>query len=126
MKHIKVSPARSKQLSRRPAPLSHPRRTECLLTSPSLMLGSEKSNRLSSRRSEPSRHETDAINKPPAEVMLAQIQALFGERDAAIAAIPHLLKVPAGINVADLRFDPFWDPLRKDPRFQKLVAEKKP
>jgi len=71
-------------------------------------------------------YDTDALNKPLAEVTLAQIQALFGERDAAIAAIPHLLKVPAGITVADLRFDPFWDPLRKDPRFQKLVASSTP
>jgi hypothetical protein len=24
------------------------------------------------------------------------------------------------ITVADLKFNPLWDPLRKDPRFQKL------
>jgi TolB-like protein/Tfp pilus assembly protein PilF len=71
-------------------------------------------------------YATDALAKPGAEVTLAQIQALFGERDAAIAAIPHLLKVPAGITVADLRFDPFWDPLRKDPRFEKLCASPTP
>jgi len=28
--------------------------------------------------------------------------------------------------VADLRFDPFWDPLRGDPRFEKIVASRAP
>jgi serine/threonine protein kinase/Tfp pilus assembly protein PilF len=68
--------------------------------------------------------ETDAVNKPKAEIVLAQIQARFGDHDAAIAALPHLLDVPAGITTADLKFNPFWDPLRSDPRFQKLCEEK--
>jgi TolB-like protein/Tfp pilus assembly protein PilF len=62
----------------------------------------------------------DAIAKPYAEAALAQIQARFGDLDSAIAALPRLLEVPAGLNPADLRNDPMWDPLRKDPRFQKL------
>lgn len=66
----------------------------------------------------------DAILKPTAEIMLAKIQARFGDLDSAIAALPHLLEVPAGLNRADLRFDPMWDPLRKDPRFQKLCQGK--
>jgi TolB-like protein/Tfp pilus assembly protein PilF len=69
-------------------------------------------------------YDTDAVNKPWSLTTLAQIQARFGDSDSAIAAIPHLLEVPAGITPADLRFNPFWDPLRKDPRFQKLCEEK--
>ena len=69
-------------------------------------------------------YETDAIAKPQAETTLAQIQARFGDHDAAIAALPHLLEVPAGLTVANLKFDPLWDPLRKDPHFQKLCEEK--
>jgi serine/threonine protein kinase/Tfp pilus assembly protein PilF len=68
--------------------------------------------------------ETDAISEPRAEIVLAQIQARFGDHDAAIAALPHLLEVPAGVTTADLKFNPFWDPLRTDPRFQKLCEEK--
>jgi TolB-like protein/Tfp pilus assembly protein PilF len=68
----------------------------------------------------------DAVNQPAAEVALAQIQARFGDHDAAIAALPHLLEVPAGITTADLRFNPLWDPLRKDPRFLKLLTETAP
>jgi TolB-like protein/Tfp pilus assembly protein PilF len=65
-------------------------------------------------------YEGDAVNQPQNEVVLAQIQARFGDIDSAIAALPHLLEVPAGITVADLKFNPMWDPLRKDPRFEKL------
>jgi TolB-like protein/Flp pilus assembly protein TadD len=68
-------------------------------------------------------YDNDAVNKPAAEAALAQVQALFGDHDSAIAALPHLLEVPAGITRVDLRFNPFWDPLRKDPRFQKLCEE---
>src|SRR3989440_11832928 len=66
-------------------------------------------------------YDTDAVNKPVAETALAQVQARFGDHDAAIAALPHLLEVPAGLTIANLKLDPFWDPLRKDPRFQKLL-----
>jgi tetratricopeptide (TPR) repeat protein len=64
----------------------------------------------------------DGWVKPDAEAALAQIQARFGDHDAAITALPHLLEVPAGITPADLRYNPFWDPLRKDPRFAKFIA----
>ena len=70
-------------------------------------------------------YDGDAVNKPWAETTLAQIQAHFGDHDAAIAALPHLLEIPAGITIANLKFDPLWDPLRKDPRFQKLATQSK-
>ncbi len=66
----------------------------------------------------------DGWVKPDAEAALAQIQARFGDTDAAIAAIPHLLEEPAGTTRTDLRYDPVWDPLRNDPRFQKLCEGK--
>ena len=67
-------------------------------------------------------YATDAVAKPASEVTLAQIQARFGDSNSAIAAIPHLLEVPAGLTIANLKVDPFWDPLRKDPRFAKIIA----
>jgi hypothetical protein len=66
-------------------------------------------------------YNNDAVNQPGAKAILAQIQARFGDLDSALAALPHLLKVPAGLHPADLRYDPMWDPLRKDPRFQALL-----
>jgi tetratricopeptide (TPR) repeat protein len=71
-------------------------------------------------------YANDAVLKPNAEAVLAQIQARFGDHDSAIAAIPHLLEVPAGITPPDLKFNPLWDPLRKDPRFEKLCQQKQP
>jgi TolB-like protein/Tfp pilus assembly protein PilF len=71
-------------------------------------------------------YANDGWVKPDAEGALAQIQARFGDVDSAIAALPHLLQVPAGITPADLRFNPFWDPLRNDPRFQKILASPEP
>jgi TolB-like protein/Tfp pilus assembly protein PilF len=69
-------------------------------------------------------YDGDAVNQPQTEVVLAQIQARFGDIDSAIAALPNLLEIHAGITVADLKFNPLWDPLRKDPRFEKLCAGK--
>ena len=43
--------------------------------------------------------------------------------DSAIAALPHLLEVPNGETPGDLRVSPTWDPLRNDPRFQKLCNQ---
>jgi tetratricopeptide (TPR) repeat protein len=71
-------------------------------------------------------YDTDAVDEPAALTTLAQVQAHFGEIDSAIAALPHLLEVPAGLTTANLKLDPLWDPLRKDPRFQKLCEENKP
>src|SRR5205823_6193523 len=47
-------------------------------------------------------YETDAIGKAQTEIAVAQIRAQLGDRDAAIAALPHLLEVPAGVTTADL------------------------
>src|ERR1041385_5684691 len=84
----------------------------------------EKEKALQQARQAVKDYDGDAVNQPQNEVVLAQIQARFGDIDSAIAALPRLLEVPAGITVADLKFNPLWDPLRKDPRFQKLIAEK--
>jgi hypothetical protein len=58
----------------------------------------------------------------------------MGERDRAIAALQKLLSIPclgalasyAPLTPALLRLDPMFDPLRNDPRFQKLVASPAP
>jgi tetratricopeptide (TPR) repeat protein len=84
----------------------------------------DKTAALEQARRALAQYNTDAVDKPRVEAVLAQIQAKFGDVDSAIATIPHLLEVPAGITRADLRFNPMWDPLRNDPRFQKLCEDK--
>jgi len=71
-------------------------------------------------------YDTDAVNKPGAMVVFAQIQCLFGDNESAIAVLPELLSVPAGLTVANVKLDPGWDPLRKDPRLQQIVASLAP
>jgi len=67
----------------------------------------------------------DALYLPQLQVLVAQIHARFGDADAALRDLPRLLQTPASdITPARLRLDPIWDPIRKDPRFQKLCEEK--
>ena len=50
----------------------------------------------------------------------------FASCCGALLLIEHALQVPAveGLTAAYLRVDPSWDPIRNDPRFQKLAEEK--
>jgi tetratricopeptide (TPR) repeat protein len=84
----------------------------------------EKDKALEQARQAVADYGNDALVKPFAEGNLAAIQAQFGDIDSAIAALPHLLEVPNGETPGDLRVSPTWDPLRNDPRFQKLCSDK--
>jgi len=78
--------------------------------------------------------EKDAVTGPIPIEILARVAARMGERDRAIAALQKLLSTPYSgsfsfgvpLTPALLRLDPMFDPLRNDPRFQKLCEGKQP
>ncbi|MDQ6913481.1 MAG: hypothetical protein M3128_11475 [Verrucomicrobiota bacterium] len=57
-------------------------------------------------------------------VQLATIYSLLGQRDEAIEVLQRVIAMPSGdvFSAADLKHDVDWDPIRDDPRFQKLIA----
>jgi hypothetical protein len=68
----------------------------------------------------------DSISGVPVLINFAVICAWSGERDLAIEQLQALTKIPGGPHYGDLRLHPFWDPLRGDPRFEKIVASLAP
>src|SRR5437016_2391386 len=99
------------------------RRTRSLLALAYAGVG-EKEHALEEARQAVVDYENDAVVKPGAELWLAKIQVRFGDFDSALAALPRLVETPSGVTPGDFRFSPFWDPLRKDPRFQQLLTSK--
>ena len=69
----------------------------------------------------------DAVDGPTNEENLAFVEVLVGDKNGAIPRLQRLLEIPYSgfLTPALLRLHPQWDPLRGDPRFQKLCKEKK-
>jgi tetratricopeptide (TPR) repeat protein len=56
---------------------------------------------------------------------LAITYAWAGEKDLAIKQLEEILRIPSPVSYGQLRLHPFWNPLRGDPRFEKIVEEAK-
>jgi hypothetical protein len=78
--------------------------------------------------------EKDAVSGTIPIEILARVAARMGEPDRAIATLQKLLSLPGFGALAEgmpltpalLRLDPMFDPLRNDPRFQKLAESAAP
>jgi serine/threonine-protein kinase len=57
---------------------------------------------------------------------LAAIYAWMGEKDRALKRLDKAVHLPGYLSYGQLRLDPIWDPLRGDPRFEKIVASLAP
>jgi TolB-like protein/Flp pilus assembly protein TadD len=68
----------------------------------------------------------DSINGAHIMDSLALIYAWVGEKDLAMDQLSRSVQVPGGAYYGILRLFPQWDPLRGDPRFEKIVESLAP
>ena len=66
------------------------------------------------------------MDGPDIQMNLAVVYSWTGDLDLAFETLNPLTKTPGGAYYGNLKRDPYWDPLRKDPRFDKLLAELAP
>ena len=70
--------------------------------------------------------EKDARSGPAMIVCLARIAAWVGDNDLACEQLVRASHLPSSVSYGDLKLMPWWDPLRGDPRFEKIVASLAP
>jgi serine/threonine protein kinase len=69
--------------------------------------------------------EKDALVGVDLVEHLAMIAAWVGDKDLAFEQLDSIIRRPSFLTYGDLKLMPFWDPLRGDPRFEKLLEESK-
>jgi len=70
--------------------------------------------------------EKDPINGIAMVKYLAVIAAWVGDKDLACEQLAIAIHPPSRLTYGELKLLPFWDPLRGDPRFEKIVASLAP
>jgi TolB-like protein/class 3 adenylate cyclase/Tfp pilus assembly protein PilF len=70
--------------------------------------------------------EKDAINGVAMTKYLAMIAAWVGDNDLACEQLAVAIRPPSRLTYGQLKLLPFWDPLRGNPRFEKIVASLAP
>jgi hypothetical protein len=68
----------------------------------------------------------DAEGGPSLVTNLALVYAWTNEPALAFQELTVSVNTPGSLLYGELKLDPAWDPLRKDPRFEKLLAELAP
>src|SRR5207244_11041478 len=72
------------------------------------------------------RVEKDAMNGTHMIEYFAVIAAWVGDKDLACEELAAAVRLPSLLSYGKLKLLPFWDPLRDDPRFEKIVASLAP
>jgi tetratricopeptide (TPR) repeat protein len=78
------------------------------------------------RAVELARVSKDVLDSPGIRMNLAVVYAWTNEVDLAFEELDPLTKMPFGVFYGQLKRDPYWEPLRKDWRFEKLLARLAP
>ncbi len=69
--------------------------------------------------------EKDSMQGMNMVTYLAMIAAWVGDKDLACEQLAIAIRSASGLSYGQLKLLPFWDPLRGDPRFEKLLEEAK-
>jgi TolB-like protein/Tfp pilus assembly protein PilF len=70
--------------------------------------------------------EKDSLVGPTMIKYLAMIAAWVGDKDLACEQLAIAVRTPSTVSYGQLKLLPCWDPLRGDPRFEKIVASLAP
>src|SRR6266496_4526525 len=70
--------------------------------------------------------DRDSIKGPLIIEYSAMIAAWVGDKDLACERLGTAIRYPGPLNYGELKLLPFWDPLRGDPRFEKIVVSLAP
>ncbi len=70
--------------------------------------------------------ERDSLSGPDVLVICSIICAWTGQKDEALQYLENAAHKPSMITYGQLKKHPWWEPLRGDPRFEKIVAELAP
>jgi serine/threonine protein kinase/Flp pilus assembly protein TadD len=68
----------------------------------------------------------DAMHGPEILLNVAAVHVWTGELEQAFAELSSLAKIPKGISYGELKCDQYWAPVKKDPRYEKILAELAP
>src|SRR5438046_7923544 len=69
--------------------------------------------------------EKDSMNGANMVKYLAMIAAWVGDKDLACEQLASIIRRPSSLSYGQLKLLPFWDPLRGDSRFEKILEEAK-
>jgi hypothetical protein len=70
--------------------------------------------------------EKDATNGKRMIMSLARIAAWIGDKDLACQQLGIVIQLPSELSYGELKLQPWWDPLRGDPCFEKIAASLAP
>src|SRR5436190_15542255 len=117
-------PARSRRKSSKLSQIMG-RRCACLVRSTPVWGRREEALREGRRAVELLPVEKDQFGGNVMIKYLAMIAAWLGDKDLAFEQLTIALRRPSDLSYGQLKLMPFWDPLRGDPQFEKLVEEAK-